>query len=87
MLVDQIDGALCDREIATKATASCPTTTALVERRDNAIEVTITDPSDRRSTRVLEDASAAATLIESWARQGVGARRLDRSGTAGRSAA
>jgi hypothetical protein len=75
-LVDAIDSTLRARGIATKATAACPTTTALVERRDNAIAVTITDPSGRRSTRTLDDATAAATLIESWARQDMNALAL-----------
>lgn len=75
-LVDAIDSTLTERGIATKATAACPTTTALVERRDNAIAVTITDPSGRRSTRTLDDITAAATLIESWARQDMNASAL-----------
>lgn len=75
-LVDAIDSTLRERGIATKATAACPTTTALVERRDNAIAVTVTDPYGRRSTRMIEDASAAATLIESWARQDMNASAL-----------
>jgi hypothetical protein len=75
-LVDAIDSTLRERGISTKATAACPTTTALVERRDNAIAVTVTDPYGRRSTRMIEDASAAARLIESWARQDMNASAL-----------
>jgi hypothetical protein len=76
VLVDTIDSTLRERGIATKATAACPTTTALVERRDNAIAVTITDPYGRRSTRTLEDVDAAASLIETWARQDMNASAL-----------
>ncbi len=75
-LVDAIDATLNQRGIATKATAACPTTTALVERRDNAIAVTITDPSGRRSTRRLDDVDAASSLIETWARQDINASAL-----------
>ncbi len=76
VLVDAIDSTLRQRGIATKATAPCPSTTALVERRDNAIAVTVTDPSGRRSTRTLDDVDAATSLIETWARQDMNASAL-----------
>ncbi len=76
VLVDAIDTTLGQRGIATKATAACPTTTALVERRDNAIAVTVTDPSGRRSIRSFDDVDAATSLIETWARQDMNASAL-----------
>ncbi len=75
-LVDSIDAALTRRGIATSATANCPAATARIERRGGAVAVIVTDPNGRRSERTLADLDAAASLIESWARQDMNAAAL-----------
>jgi hypothetical protein len=75
-LVDSIDAALTRRGIATTVTADCPAATARIERRGTAVAVLVTDPNGRRSERTLADLDAAASLIESWARQDMNAAAL-----------
>jgi hypothetical protein len=76
VLVDSIDAALTRRGIATSAAADCPAATARIERRGTAVAVIVTDPNGRRSERTLADLDAAASLIESWARQDMNAAAL-----------
>jgi len=75
-LVDSIDGALRRRGVATRATEDCPAAKARIDRQGTAIAVSVVDPAGRKSQRVLADADAAASLIESWARQDLNAALL-----------
>jgi hypothetical protein len=75
-LVDSIDAQLARRGIATTPTADCPVAKARIERRGTAVTVIVTDPNGRRSERALADLDAAASLIESWARQDMNAAAL-----------
>lgn len=68
-LVDTLETALQRRGIATRAAQDCPTTKARIDRRDSAIVVSVVDAAGRSSERTLVDLDAAASLIESWARQ------------------
>src|SRR5690349_13180216 len=68
-LVDATSRALARRGVATEARTACPAAKARLDRRGTAIVVTVIDPDGRSSERVLEDHLAAASLIESWARQ------------------
>lgn len=75
-LVDTIDGALRRRGVATRATADCPAAKARIDRRGAQIAVSVVDPAGRKSERVFVDTDAAASLIESWARQDFNAQLL-----------
>ena len=75
-LVDSIDSELVRRGVATSATPSCPAAKARIERRGTGVAVIVTDPDGRRSERTLSDLDAAASLIESWARQDINAAAL-----------
>jgi hypothetical protein len=68
-LVDSIEGALQRRGVETRAIASCPATTARLDRRGAQIAVKVIDPAGRTSERIFVDTDAAAALIASWARQ------------------
>ena len=75
-LVGPIDAALEKRGIATTATPECPAAKAHIARDAESVIVTVTDPNGRRSQRKLADHDAAASLIESWARQDINAMAL-----------
>jgi hypothetical protein len=75
-LVDSTSRSLSRRGVATTPTAACPSARARLDRRGSAIAVTVIDPDGRRSERVLADLDAAASLIESWARQDLNAGLL-----------
>lgn len=75
-LVDTITTALTGRGIETRAAAECPAAKARIDRRGAAIVVSVEDPDGRRSERMLDDAAAAASLIESWARRDMNAALL-----------
>lgn len=75
-LVAQVGAALARRDVATRATASCPAASARLEQRERSVVVTVTDPDGRRSERTLADVDATAALIESWARQDLNANAL-----------
>jgi hypothetical protein len=75
-LVDSITTALAGRGIETTAAAECPAAKARIGRRGAAIVVSVEDPDGRRSERALDDVEAAASLIESWARQDMNAALL-----------
>ncbi|HEY5927559.1 MAG TPA: hypothetical protein VIV11_38005, partial [Kofleriaceae bacterium] len=75
-LVDSIDTELSRRGVATDPIANCPAAKARIERRGAGVTVIVTDPNGRRSERTLADLDAAASLIESWARQDMNAAAL-----------
>lgn len=75
-LVDLIDAALKQRGIATEAPPQCPVARAVIERSSKGVSVRVTDPNGRSSQRTLADHDAAASLIESWARQDMNASAL-----------
>ena len=75
-LVDSIDAQLVRRGVSTTPIASCPVARARIERRGTQVTVIVIDPSGRRSERTLADVDAAASLIESWARQDMNAAAL-----------
>jgi hypothetical protein len=75
-LVDSIDGALRRRGVSTRATADCPAAKARIDRQGAQIAVSVVDPAGRKSQRVFVDTDAAASLIESWARQDFNASLL-----------
>lgn len=75
-LVDSIDGALRRRGVATRQAAACPAAKARIDRQGTQIAVSVVDPSGRKSQRLFVDTDAAASLIESWARQDFNASLL-----------
>jgi hypothetical protein len=75
-LVDALDAALHRRGIETTARAECPAARARITRRGSAIAVSVVDPDGRSSERSLANLDAAASLIESWARQDLNAPLL-----------
>lgn len=75
-LVDSLEAALRGRGIATTATAECPAARVRITRRGTTIAVSVVDPDGRRSERSFANLAAAATLIESWARQDLNAPLL-----------
>jgi len=75
-LVDSLEAALRGRGIETAATAECPAARVRIARRGTTIAVSVVDPDGRRSERSLATLDAAASLIESWARQDLNAPLL-----------
>lgn len=75
-LVDSIDGTLQKRGVATRAMQNCPAARARVERDGTQITVSVVDAAGRKSQRSFVDSDAAASLIESWARQDFNAQLL-----------
>ena len=59
---------LIARGIALATRVGCPVVQARVTRAAAGLAVAITDASGRTSTRVVADATAVATVIESWTR-------------------
>ncbi|HEY4178001.1 MAG TPA: hypothetical protein VGM90_14235 [Kofleriaceae bacterium] len=70
-LVDSLDTTLGKRGVSTTASENCPATHARIDRKGAGIAISLVDPAGRRSERTIADVDAAASVIESWARQDV----------------
>ncbi len=62
--------------VSTRRTASCPVAAANVERGAEGVVVALRDPSGRRTTRTLSNLRIAATWIDSWLHDDLGAPLL-----------
>ncbi len=67
---------LTSRGVSTAPENQCPSVRARVERRDQVLVVRVTDSHGRESKRTVDDAEAAATLIESWVRSDIGLKLI-----------
>ncbi len=64
--------------VSSRARASCPTATATVERGAGGVMVSLREPDGRRAARTLSDVRIAATWIDSWLHDDLGAPLLAR---------
>jgi hypothetical protein len=62
--------------VSSRATEACPTATAAVERGSNGVVVSLREPDGRRARRSLSDVRIAATWIDSWLHEDLGAPLL-----------
>jgi hypothetical protein len=75
-LVDSLVTTLGKRGVSTTASDNCPATHARIDRKGTGIAISLVDPAGRRSERTIADVDAAASVIESWARQDINAASL-----------
>jgi len=62
--------------VSSRAMEACPTATASIERGSSGVVVSLREPDGRRAQRSLSDVRIAATWIDSWLHEDLGAPLL-----------
>jgi hypothetical protein len=75
--VEDIKAILSEHGLSTEPAEGCPFVSALIENKDGRLHVTVIDPYERTSERLVDDASAAAALIESWVFDNLGMKWIE----------